>query len=125
MLRNADAIVYCRAARRAAGEPRRIVRARSPPPGIEKRAALALTKADDLPEEDAARAVAVARSGSPVGLDAVVPVSVLDDESLDRLREAVWALTGLIRVRPRRDGRIDDEPFALGRGRDGRRASPT
>jgi ribosome-interacting GTPase 1 len=45
-----------------------------------------------------------------------LPVSVLDDESLDRLREAIWALTGLIRVRPRRDGRVDDEPFALAEG---------
>ena len=43
-------------------------------------------------------------------------MSVLDDESLDRLRDAIWALTGLIRVRPRRDGRVDDEPFALAEG---------
>jgi ribosome-interacting GTPase 1 len=40
-------------------------------------------------------------------------VSVLDDESLDRLRAAIWGLTGLIRVWPRRDGTVDDEPFAL------------
>ena len=44
---------------------------------------------------------------------AVVPVSVLDDESLDRLREAIWGLTGLIRVFPRARREVDDEPFAL------------
>ena len=115
VLRNADAIVYCRAAAESPASLDVVVREVAAA-GIEKRAVLALTKADDLPEEDAARAVAVARSGSPVGLDAVLPVSVLDDESLDRLREAVWALTGLIRVRPRRDGRVDDEPFALAEG---------
>jgi len=38
----------------------------------------------------------------------VVPVSVLDDDSLDRLREALWRLTGLIRISLR-----DGEPVAL------------
>ena len=41
---------------------------------------------------------------------------MLDDESLDRLREAIWGLTGLIRVLPRRDGKVDEEPFALPEG---------
>ena len=36
-------------------------------------------------------------------------MSVLDDESLDRLREELWAMTGLIRVHLR-DG---DDPVAL------------
>ncbi|MEP6892478.1 MAG: TGS domain-containing protein, partial [Gaiellaceae bacterium] len=43
----------------------------------------------------------------------IVPVSVLDDASLDRLSEAIWRLTGLLRIYPRHDGYIDDEPFAL------------
>ena len=38
---------------------------------------------------------------------------MLDDASLDRLREAIWKLTGLIRVFPRRGDEVDDEPFAL------------
>jgi hypothetical protein len=38
---------------------------------------------------------------------------VLDDGSLDRLREAIWELTGLIRAFPRRGDEVDDEPFAL------------
>ena len=40
-------------------------------------------------------------------------MSVLDDGSLDHLREAIWQLTGLLRVYPKHDGKVDDEPFAL------------
>jgi ribosome-interacting GTPase 1 len=46
----------------------------------------------------------------------VVAVSVLDDESLDRLREAIWRLTGLIRVFLRQGADVDDEPLALDPG---------
>ncbi len=105
VLRNADAIVFCR----AADEPVAsldVVRAAVAAAGIEKPAMLALTKADEV--EDA-----VLADGS--GLETVA-VSILDDESLDRLRDAIWRLTGLIRVYPRRDGRADDEPFALSVG---------
>ena len=38
---------------------------------------------------------------------------MLDDASLDAFRAAVWRLTGLIRVRLRTDGSIDEEPLAL------------
>jgi ribosome-interacting GTPase 1 len=54
-----------------------------------------------------------ARGESPGPLSAAVAVSVLDEDSLDRLCEAIWALTGLIRVFPRRNGRVDEEPFAF------------
>jgi ribosome-interacting GTPase 1 len=106
VLRNADAIVYCR----AAGEPPAaldVVLREVAAAGIEKPAIAVLTKADELPDGGAG-----ATESTPA-FEAVVRVSVLDDESLDRLRDAIWALTGLIRVRPRRDGRVDDEPFAL------------
>jgi ribosome-interacting GTPase 1 len=43
----------------------------------------------------------------------VMRLSVLDEASLDAFRSAVWELTGLIRVRLRKDGMIDDEPLAL------------
>ena len=43
----------------------------------------------------------------------VLGVSVLDDASLDRLREAIWALTGLICVFLRRPGENDAEAVAL------------
>jgi ribosome-interacting GTPase 1 len=116
VLRNADAIVYCRAAIDPPASLgvvlREIVAA-----GISKRAILALTKADELADDELdARAVDNACGESPQAFEAVVAVSVLDDASLDGLRDAIWRLTGLIRVRPRRDGRVDEEPFALPEG---------
>jgi small GTP-binding protein len=105
VLRNADGIVFCHAAD-GLPETLDLVRAEVAAAGIDKPALLALTKADEVDEAD----LAVASD-----LEAVA-VSVLDDESLDRLREAIWRLTGLIRVYPRRDGKVDDEPFALGVG---------
>ncbi len=46
----------------------------------------------------------------------IVRVSVLDESSLDDFRAAVWELTGLIRVRLRKDGSVDPEPVALDPG---------
>ena len=43
-----------------------------------------------------------------------MPVSVLDEDSLDAFRDAVWALTGLIRVWLRKDG-IDGRGAARAR----------
>jgi len=100
VLRNADAIVYCRAANEPASGLD-VVRGEVEAAGIDKPSIVALTKADEVAD---ARVV-----------DGEVAVSVLDDGSLDRLREAIWALTGLIRVFPRRGGEIDAEPFALAR----------
>jgi small GTP-binding protein len=115
VLRNSDAIVYCH----PAGEPlapldvvRREVRAA----GIEKPAILVLTKADELSPEELRRARDNVRGDSAGAFQGVVAVSVLDDESLDRLREAIWALTGLVRVFPRRDGNVEAEPYALPAG---------
>ena len=104
VLRNADAIVFCH----AANEPPaalEVVQREVAAAGIEKRAILVRTKADELGE----------RFEVPAD-DDCVHVSVLDDASLDRLREAIWRLTGLIRVFPERDGRPADEPFALPSG---------
>jgi ribosome-interacting GTPase 1 len=38
---------------------------------------------------------------------------VLDEDSLEAFRQAVWALTGLIRVRLRKNGVVEEEPVAL------------
>ncbi len=111
VLRNADAIVYCAAADESL-ESLDIVRREVTAAGIEKRAILALTKADEPSDDDLARARETAR-GDSQAFEQVLPVSVLDDESLERLREAIWSLTGLIRVFPRHNGSVDDEPFAL------------
>jgi small GTP-binding protein len=112
VLRNADAIVYCAAADEPATALATVLREVAAA-GIEKRAILALTKADELDGQEIGLLRDNACVESTQGLEAVVPVSVLDDESLDRLREAIWALTGLIRVWPRVDGEIDGDPFAL------------
>src|ERR671924_313071 len=75
--------------------------------GISLPAILAATKADEaLP--GAAERLARAFPGIEV-----ISVSVLDDESLESFREAVWRLTGLVRVYLRHDREADDDPVAL------------
>jgi small GTP-binding protein len=84
VLRSADAIVYCHAANEdPAGLE--VVRAEVEAAGIAKPSILAVTKTDE------------AEPFAHAELE-VVPVSVLDDDSLDRLRDAIWSLTGLLRV---------------------------
>jgi uncharacterized protein len=64
--------------------------------GIELPALLAATKCDEAPP--------------PAHPELrVLPVSVLDDASLERLSDALWALTGLVRVHLRDGG----DPVAL------------
>jgi ribosome-interacting GTPase 1 len=106
VLRSADAIVYCC---RADGDPAEleVVRAEVAAAGIVKPGFVAATRADE------------AGSGSLARLAAAIPdleivaVSILDENSLEAFRTAAWALTGLIRVRLRKDGSIEDEPLAL------------
>ena len=43
----------------------------------------------------------------------ILPISILDDASLESFREAVWGLTGLIRVYLRTNGETEPEPAAL------------
>jgi small GTP-binding protein len=102
VLRNADAIVFCH----AANEPPAaldVVRREVAAAAIEKPSILVRTKADEL-------------EGPLESSSDDLRVSVLDDASLERLREAIWGLTGLIRVFPERNGRREDEPFALRSG---------
>ena len=106
VLRSADAIVYCARAGAPAAELR-TVRDEVALAGIDKPAILAITRADEAPEAAA------------TALAATVPdlvarrVSILDDASLDALREAIWAMTGLLRVHLRQGDRTDPEPVAL------------
>ena len=95
VLRNADGIVYCHASDAPVHELE-TVRAEVVAAGIELPAIVAATKIDE------------AEPFAHPELE-VVPVSVLDDASLDRLRDAVWSLTGLIRVYLRDGG----DPVAL------------
>lgn len=109
VLRSVDAIVYCA---RADGDPSEleVVRDEIAASGIEKPAVLAATRADE------ADGAALARLAVVFPDLEVVPVSVLDEASLEAFRAAVWALTGLIRVRLRKGGSIDAEPLALDPG---------
>ena len=66
--------------------------------GIEKPAFLAATRADE------ADPGAIERPGGGVPGPGGRPGSVLDEASLDAFRDAVWRLTGLIRVRLRTNG---------------------
>jgi small GTP-binding protein len=106
VLRTVDAIVYCCRAGADSGELRTVL-AEVEAAGIDKPAILAATRADEADD----RAVDRLSADFPDRL--VVAVSVLDEGSLDAFRTAVWALTGLIRVRLRKDGVTDPEPVAL------------
>ncbi len=109
VLRSADAIVYCT---RADADPEELrpVRAEVALAGIDKPAFLAATRADEASPENIGRL----RAAFPDL--AVVPVSVIDEASLDAFRDATWALTSLIRVRLRTMGETDPEPLALAPG---------
>jgi small GTP-binding protein len=95
VLRNADAILFCHACDRPLFELETI-RGEVAAAGIELPALLAATKCDEAPPPEHPEL-------------SVLPVSVLDDASLDLLREALWAMTGLVRVYLRDGG----DPVAL------------
>jgi small GTP-binding protein len=102
VLREADAILFCQDAA-ATTKALLAVMAELESAGIDLPAALAATKADE------ADAGAIERLQTTFPALEVVPVSVLDDESIDRLRDVLWRLTGLVRVYLRGD----EDPVAL------------
>ena len=106
VLRNADAIVYCQDVN-APIDDLLAVRAEVASAGIALPAMLAATKVDEAQEG------ALARLHSAVPDLRVVEVSVLDDASLATFKEAIWQLTGLLRVYLRHDHVTDAEPLAL------------
>jgi uncharacterized protein len=105
VLRGADAMVLCQDATTPL-DGLRAVRAELEAAGIDKPLLVAVTKLDESAPQR------VAEISRQLGLPAI-GVSVLDDESLDRFREAVWQLTGLIRIYLRSPGLADAEPHAL------------
>ena len=109
VLRGADAIVLCHALTEPLG-PLETVRAELAAAGIEKPSIVAATKLDE-----AAPGALGSFASALAGLE-VVGVSVLEEASLDAFRDAVFRLTGLIRVYLRQGGEIDGEPLALRRG---------
>ncbi len=109
VLRSADAIVYCARAGTDPAELRTVMNEVSRAE-IEKPAIIAVTRADEV-DGDPTLPFAAAFAELPV-----LAVSVLDDAALDALGTAIWQLTGLIRVRLRHDGTIDEEPTAVAPG---------
>jgi small GTP-binding protein len=106
VLRNADAIVYCQPAAGDAAELR-VVLAETAAAGIEKPAILAATRLDEAAPVELERLEAAFPELEVVG------VSVLDDETVAAFRDAVWRLTGLVRVFLRHGAETDEEPVPL------------
>ncbi len=106
VLRSADAIVYCMRVTDDVADLE-VVRDEVAAAGIDAPSFIAATRADEATPGDIER---VQRSFPDTQ---VVPVSILDDESLDELRNSIWELTGLIRIYLRKDGDVSSEPIAL------------
>jgi small GTP-binding protein len=103
VLRGADAMVLCHDSTRPLAELDAL-RGELEAAGIHLPAIIAATKSD----EGSPAEVLSGASTLPV-----VPVSILDNASLDALRDAVWALTGLLRVYLRQGDDVTAEPLAL------------
>jgi small GTP-binding protein len=99
VLRGADAILFCHDAAAPAADLRAVMDEVGAA-GIARPAAIVATKSD---EADGA----LLRAAFP-HLE-VVEVSVLDDESVERLRGTIWGMTGLMRIYLR-DG---EDPIAV------------
>lgn len=106
VLRFADAIIYCARADADPAELRPVLDEVALAE-IDKPAFIAATRADEASPGVIARLEA-AFPGMPV-----LPVSVIDEASLDAFRDAAWQLTGLIRVYLRSNGSTQPEPLAL------------
>ena len=106
VLRGADGIVLCQDAAAAPEELQR-VRDELERAGISRPTIVAATKMDEAAPgalEDLAKAFPDLE---------IVPVSILDDASVESFRAAIWALTGLVRIFLRHHGAADTEPVAL------------
>jgi small GTP-binding protein len=99
VLRGADAILYCHDATAPVDELLAVMDEVAEA-GIERPSVIAATKSDEA-EGSALRAAFPDVE--------VVEVTVLDDVSVDRLRETIWRMTGLMRVYLRDDA----DPVAL------------
>jgi small GTP-binding protein len=106
VLRHADGIVLCHDARRPVDDFLTIRRVLEEA-GIDLPCLMAATRYDEAPGQNL-------RVLQRVLTDLeVIPVSVLDDESLGTLRAGIWRLSGLMRVYLRKDGDDNLDPLAF------------
>lgn len=106
VLRGADAMVLCHDCTAPLTELH-AVRAEVAAAGIVLPTLLAATKCDEV-DATALESLRAAVPELPV-----CGVSIIDDDSLRAFKEAVWRLTGLIRVSLRYRGQVEPEPLAL------------
>jgi hypothetical protein len=106
VLRGADGIVFCHDVS-APPDTLRVVSAELDAAGISRPSLLVATKMDEAAPGSLER---LAEAFPELEL---VPVSVLEDASMETLRAAVWTLTGLVRVFLRHHGEDDADPVAL------------
>jgi small GTP-binding protein len=106
VLRFADAIVYCARPDADPAELRAVMREVALAE-IDLPHVIAATRSDESPPE------AMDRLRAAFPGERILPISILDDASLEAFREVVWGLTGLIRVYLRTNGETEPEPAAL------------
>ncbi len=109
VLRGADGMVLCHDVSAPLDELH-TVRREVAEAGIEMPTLVAATKLDDADN------AALDRLRASLPDLPVVGVSVLDEGSLEALKDAVWQLAGLLRVYLRHDGVTEEQPVALDQG---------
>ena len=106
VLRSADAIVLCARAGYPPDELQTVCDELAAA-AIDKPSVLAITRADEATGEQIDR-LRAAFPDLPM-----VAVSIVDPDSLNRLQDEIWRLTGLIRIYLRSNGSTDEQPLAL------------
>ncbi len=106
VLRFADAIIYCARPDADPAELRAVMH-EVEVAEIDLPHVIAATRSDESPPE------AMDRLRAAFPGERILPVSILDDASLEAFREVAWGLTGLIRVYLRANGETEPEPAAL------------
>jgi small GTP-binding protein len=109
VLRGADAVIYCH---EVTGTPAGldVVQREVAAAGIDLPAIVVATKVDEGDDANLARLVDAFPDRR------VVPVSVLDDATLETLKEAAWDLLDLVVVRLRHRGTVQPSPLAMPHG---------
>lgn len=100
VLRSCDAMVLCHDARRPIEEILAVMDELDQA-DISLPSLVDLTRSDEAGQVDVVQAAVAGVARAAGGLE-VIAVSILDDQSLDRLRKGIWRLSGLVRIGLRR-----------------------